>query len=73
VTKAQKDFALRLGRLLRAMPKSVELIVRHGSIDICATGARDKYFAEHGDADNVPTLRNVDTYRLRVYPGGESL
>lgn len=67
------SFTAKLKRLIKEMPSSVEIIVRHNSIDICEAGARQAYFDEHGDADNVPTLENIFTSRTRIYPGGESL
>lgn len=69
----EKRFVTRLKRLIRDMPPSLELLVRHGSIGVCQTGERQKYFDAHGDADNTPVLCDVETYGSRIYPNGESL
>jgi hypothetical protein len=73
MNRQQRAWVVELKCLLRRMPKSLELIVRHNSIDVCEAGARTAYFREHGDADNVPTLTSVETLKTRLYPGGESL
>jgi len=73
VTSKETNFVNRLKRLIRDMPESLELLVRHGHIAVCQTGARETFFNAHGDADNTPDLITVDTYRSRIYPNGESL
>lgn len=69
----EEKFISRLKRLIRAMPPTLELIVRHGSIDVCATGDRKKYFDAVGHTDMVPTIENISTNKVSIIPGGESL
>lgn len=67
----EKRWSNRLKRLLKSMPKGLELQVHYGFVQINEAGARDRYFESHGDADNVPHLDQISVDR--VYPCSESV
>lgn len=52
MTPDQKRWWNRLRRVLRDMPKDVELNARVGEIGISPAGSRNENFLKHGDADD---------------------
>jgi hypothetical protein len=73
MTPDEKRWFDRLRRVLRDMPKSVEIQVHHGTIQMNRSGAALEAVVGKrlGDADNVEELSFFCTDR--VYPCSESL
>lgn len=71
LSAAEARWWKRFKAVARSMPKTVEIIVRHGSMSIADIEARREYFDKMGHADGTPSLDCI--YHRGFYPNGESL
>lgn len=71
MTPEEKRWFSRLRRVIRDMPKEVEIQVHQNRIQMNREGAREAAFMEKGNADNVESLDEFST--KRVYPCSESI
>ncbi|MND54132.1 hypothetical protein D3C87_908290 [compost metagenome] len=60
----------KLRRVMREMPKTVEIQVHQNVIQMNKAGERDAAFERDGNADNVPEIDHFSSHR--VYPCSES-
>jgi hypothetical protein len=63
----------RLYRVIRDMPKTVEIQVHSNHIQMNRVGATLAAFEKHGDGDNAESLDAFNTTKSRVHPCGESI
>lgn len=71
MTPEEKRWVDRLRRVLREMPKSLEIQVHQNTISVSRAGARAEAFERDGHADSVAELAHFQT--KRVYPCSESI
>lgn len=58
-------------RVIKAMPRSLEVSVHNYSVEVSKVGSRQAAFERDGHADNT---ENLDFFKAsRVYPNSESI
>lgn len=72
-TDEERNWFIRLSKVLRAMPKTVEVEVHNNHVQMNEKGARDAAFARCGDGDNAESIMQFSVIGMRLYPVSESV
>ena len=72
ITQKEVKWAMRLKKVLDAMPLNICLLVNHGTIVVTRPEEVDRYFKEHGHTDDPESLYEIFVSG-DVRPNGESL